>query len=168
MALEAIRLGADQERVARYLSWKEFEDFAAYVLSSNHFQALTNVRFGVGRRKSEIDVVGVKPPIVLCVDCKHWSYGWSRSRLGNAAVSQMIRCQRLASGGLEFLDGLGRDCLRVASILVTLADVSIRSLNGVGVVPILRLPSFLNDLSPYSRSLKWISPQRTVSSSLSE
>jgi len=70
LAVYAVQLGADLETVSSHLQWKEFENMAAFALERNGYGVVRNLRFKHAGRRWEIDVVGFRRPMVLCVDCK--------------------------------------------------------------------------------------------------
>ena len=74
LAVKAVSLGADVQVISHLLCWQEFEEIAAYALKSFGYTTSNNVRFKHAGRRYEIDVVGCKKPLVVCIDCKHWQH----------------------------------------------------------------------------------------------
>jgi Holliday junction resolvase-like predicted endonuclease len=97
LAVRAVALGADIERVSDFLRWQEFEDIAAIALERNGYVVAKNVRFKHAGRKWEIDIVGCKKPLVICMDCKHWRHGMAPSALKRIAEAQVERTRALAA-----------------------------------------------------------------------
>jgi len=155
----AISRGADPERVATELRWQEFEGLAAHVLEIEGYVTAKHFIFRNSARKYEIDVLGAKEPMVLCVDCKHWHHGWAPSRIVAAARNQMLRVLCLSEAYAFY----GRK-LRIASwrsvqllpIVLTLADVSSRMVDGVPIVSALRLRDFLCQVNPWDERLRFV------------
>lgn len=146
----AISGGADSERVARELRWQEFEEFAAHVLQVEGYATVKHFIFRNFARKYEIDVVAAKEPFLLCVDCKHWHHGWAPSRIMAAARNQMLRATCLSEASLFYGNRLrigGWQSVQLLPMLLTLADVSSRLLDGVPIVSALRLRDFLCQVS---------------------
>jgi hypothetical protein len=52
LAVRALELGADYERVSGFLSWREFEGIAAVALETHGYTVGTNLRFRQGRSAS--------------------------------------------------------------------------------------------------------------------
>ncbi len=77
LAVKAASLGADVEHISDLLCWQEFEEIAALALKNNGYVVQNNVRFKHGAKRWEIDVVGCKKPLVICIDCKHWQHAIS-------------------------------------------------------------------------------------------
>jgi len=155
----AIGAGADPEKVARELRWQEFESLANQILTRDGFSTLNHLVFRAEGRRYEIDVVGAKEPVVLCVDCKHWHHGWAPSKITAAARNQMLRVLSLSrvlpmySGRLRI--GNWRT-VRLIPVVLTLADLSSRLVEGVPVVSALRLRSFLSELSPWVSEVRFV------------
>jgi Holliday junction resolvase-like predicted endonuclease len=155
----AISAGADSERVARELRWQEFEELAANVLDVEGYATARHFIFRNSARKYEIDVLGAKEPMVLCVDCKHWHHGWAPSRIMAAARNQMMRvlCLSEAHGSygrkLRIADWRSA---RLLPIILTLADVSSKLVDGVPIVSTLRLRDFLCEVNPWDERLRFI------------
>jgi len=75
LAIHALKLGADLENVCRLLDWDEFEQVIFLALKVNRYKVKKNFRFKWNNRKWEIDVLGLKKPLIICVDCKQWRHG---------------------------------------------------------------------------------------------
>ncbi|MCJ7455125.1 restriction endonuclease [Candidatus Bathyarchaeota archaeon] len=155
----AVAAGADPERVARELRWQEFETFVNQVLSRDGYETRNHFVFKASGQKFEIDVMGAKEPVVLCVDCKHWHHGWAPSRIAAAARHQLLRVlslsQVLPACRLKF-SFAGWESARFLPVVLALADVSLRLVDGVPIVPVLRLRSFLAEINPWVEKLRFV------------
>jgi Holliday junction resolvase-like predicted endonuclease len=154
----AILTGADSERVARELRWQEFEGLAAKILDVEGYATTKHFIFKNSARKYEIDVLGAKEPMVLCVDCKHWHHGWAPSRIMKAARNQMMRVLCLSETYALYgkLRMGGWRSARLLPIVLTLADVSSKLVDGVPIVSVLRLRDFLCKVSPWDEQLRFV------------
>jgi hypothetical protein len=154
----AILTGADSERVARELRWQEFEGLAANILDLEGYATARHFVFRNSARKYEIDVLGAKEPMVLCVDCKHWHHGWGPSRIMEAARNQMMRVLCLSETHAFYgkLRIAGWRSARLLPIVLTLADVSSKLVDGVPIVSALRLRDFLYKVSPWDEQLRFV------------
>jgi len=150
IAVEAINLGVDFERVCRLLNWKEFEEFSSIILEYNGYSTFKRFIFkGEEGKKWEIDVLGVKNSVILCLDCKGWRYGWYKSKLSPAAEKHFERVKALSRKlpNLALKLKIKRnESFIILPLLITLADVSYKRLNGSLIVSILRFKSFLYEL----------------------
>ena len=145
LALRAVRSGADRARVARLLSWKDFEIFSAKVFWAFGYQIATNVRLRFPRRRMEIDLVAQRYSSLVAVDCKHWKNVLSGQRLARVANKQDLRSECLA----RFLSGQwgpGEVCVRVLPVVVCLYEPRQRFFNGCPLVSVTNLPSFAEQL----------------------
>jgi Holliday junction resolvase-like predicted endonuclease len=157
LAVRAVALGADVERICSFLRWQEFEDLAAIALERNGYIVTKNVRFKYAGRKWEIDVVGCKKPLVLCIDCKHWRRGISPSALSRIAEAQAERTRAYAESLPN--TSLGIECTRwdkarLVPAVLGLIPGSFKFYDKVPIVPVLQLQDFLNYLPTNLESLK--------------
>jgi Holliday junction resolvase-like predicted endonuclease len=157
LAVKAITLGADIEVISHLLCWQEFEEIAAYALKNNGYTVQNNVRFKNGGRRWEIDVVGCKKPLVVCVDCKHWGHAIAASALTKIVDLQVDRTEAFAN----FLPNvkLQIPCARwekakFVPVVLSLLQGGYKYVHDVPVVPVLRLQDFINQLPLYTGELK--------------
>ena len=160
LAVKAVSLGADIEHTSDMLCWQEFEAIAAMALKNNGFVVSKNVRFKHAGRKWEIDAVGCKTPLVVCVDCKHWQRGMAPSVLKKIVEAQAERTKALA----EALPNvkLQLECTRWSKAtfvpaILSLIPSAFKFYDNVPIVPVLQLQDFLNQLPAYTYSLKFFS-----------
>ena len=158
LAIKAISTGADVEHVCGLLRWQEFEDFAAVALERNGYLVRKNVRFKHAGRKWEIDVVGYKKPLVICVDCKHWGQGMSPSALVKITEAQVERTRALSESlpniSLKF-EYTWWDKAKLVPALLVLVPGSFRFYDKVPIVPVFQLQDFLDKLPVQIQSLKY-------------
>ncbi len=145
-----LKAGGSAESLSKLLSWREFERFCRNVLEENGFRVRSNVRFKRGAKRYEIDLVAVKSPYLLFVDCKHWKPG-VRAGYKEAARKQRVRMEAALEKespiGINWEPGLSG--LQRISLIVSLADVTDLSFEGMPVVPIFRFNSFLMGLDQF-------------------
>jgi len=156
MAVRAVELGADPERVCGVLDWHEFEEIAAKAFEANNFVVKRRFRFKWAGRRWEIDVLGCKEPLVACVDCKHWHRGWQRSAIMRAVEAQVERTQALAEALPSLQEKVGLVDWKKATlvpIVLSLVPSSFKFYNNVPIVPVLQLPNFLKELPAHTISL---------------
>ncbi len=157
LAVKAVSSGADIQHVSNLLCWQEFEEIAAIALRNNGFVVSKNVRFTHAGRKWEIDAVGCKHPLVVCIDCKHWVRAISPSVLGKIALAQAERAKALA----EFLPAakLQLECSKwekaqFVPAVLSLVQGSFKFYDDIPIVPVLQLQDFLCQLPAYMYQLK--------------
>jgi hypothetical protein len=156
IAIHAIKLGADLERVSRVLEWIEFENLAATAFEANNFVVRKRFRFNSIQRRWEIDVLGCSKPLIACVDCKHWSHGWRNSAIKKAVEAQVLRTKVLAEALSSLQNKLGLGKWRYAilvPVILSLIQGSKKFYNKVPIVPILQIQNFLNELPTHVTAL---------------
>jgi len=156
LAIQAIKAGADLERVGRFLEWIEFENIAAEAFEANNFEVRRRFRFKWTGRRWEIDVLAAREPLVVCVDCKRWRRGWARSAIAKAVEAQVERTHALAAA----LPGLRKQIKIVSwkrAVLVpavlSLVSGSQKFYTKTPVVPILQLQNFVDELPAHLGTL---------------
>jgi Holliday junction resolvase-like predicted endonuclease len=158
IAVKAIGMGADVEYVSNMLSWQEFEDITAVALERNGYVTAKNVRFKHTSRKWEIDIVGCRKPLVICIDCKHWRRGTAPSAVRRITEAQVERTRALADAlpsvsiGLECTKW---DKAKFVPAILTLMPVSFKFYDKVPIVPVLQLQDFLSQVPAYTEELKY-------------
>ena len=160
LAVEALRLGADLEHVSGFLDWKEFEEIAAIAFERNNYIVERNLRFKHAGRRWEVDIVGCRKPIVVCVDCKHWHHGMYPSAIRRIVEEQVERTLALAESLPRLAEKIGcASWVRVELVpaVLSLVKARFKFYNNVPIVPVLQLQDFLSQLPAYVNSLKHFS-----------
>lgn len=160
LAVRAIQLDADVERVSSFLQWKEFENIAAVAFEGNSYDVKKNLRFKHAGRRWEIDIVGYKRPMVVCVDCKHWHHGMYPSALKKVVEEQVKRTFALADSLTELIDEIkcaSWDRVKLVPAVLSLVKGRFKFYDHVPIVPVLQLQDFLSQLPAYADSLKHFS-----------
>ena len=142
-ALFAITLGATIEDVSEYLTWRDFEAITGIILEENGFDVTKNLV--LTKPRMEIDVIGKKMNIALLIDCKHWKT-MSKSALDEIVKKQIERVKRYVAD----------EDITALPVIVTLHQEGTRLVENVPIVPIMKLPSFLDEFVGNLGSLKSI------------
>jgi hypothetical protein len=157
LAVKAASLGADIEHISHLLCWQEFEEIATLALKNNGFSVSKNVRFKHAGRKWEIDAVGCKNPLVICIDCKHWQRGIASGVLGKIADAQAERAKALAEALPNVKVQL--ECTKwnkayFMPAILSLIQGGFKFYDDIPIVPVLKLQDFLYQLPAYTYTLK--------------
>ncbi len=156
LAVKAVQLGADIERVSNMLSWREFEEISAHALRSNGYSTKNNVHFKHNERKWEIDVIGCRKPLVVCIDCKHYHRGLSPSALNKIVEAQKLRTKALAetlpSPKVEW-EWVRWEKAKFLPAVLSLLPSTAKFFDGVPVVPVLQLQDFISQIPTQTESL---------------
>jgi Holliday junction resolvase-like predicted endonuclease len=160
LAVKATSLGADVQIISHLLCWQEFEDIAAFALRSYGYTVFKNVRFKHAGKRNEIDVVGCKKPLVICIDCKHWQHSIGGSALRKIVEAQLERSKALADSLPN--PKLKLECTKWSEakfvpVIISLFPSPFKYYYGVPIVPILQLQDFLNQLPVHTELLKYFS-----------
>jgi hypothetical protein len=160
LALKATELGTDIQCISDFLRWQEFEAMAAWALELNGYATKKNVRFKGSGRRWEIDVVGCRKPLVVCIDCKHWHHGMHASTLNGVASAQTDRVAAFADSLPS--TALDLPCVKwtkakFVPVILSLIPFGPKFSNNVPVVPVLQLQDFINQLPLNVESLKYFS-----------
>jgi hypothetical protein len=160
LAVRAVGLGADIQRVSDLLCWQEFEAIAAVALEANGYTVSKNVRFKGKGRRWEIDVVGCLKPRVICIDCKHYHHNINFSGLGRMAEEQVGRVEAFAEASPNA--AVPVECgqwehAEFFPVILTLLSSSAKFHKDVPLVPVLQLRDFLTQIPVYSGNLRCVS-----------
>jgi hypothetical protein len=160
LAILSATSGHNIEDISNLLRWQEFEEIAATALHNNNFTVSKNLRFKGAARRWELDVVGCKKPLVICIDCKHYHHTISPSALKKIVDSQIDRTKALA----ESLPNpkINLDCTqwgntKFVPAILSLLPTSFKFVFDVPIVPVLQLQDFLSQLPAYVNSMNFIS-----------
>ena len=159
LAIKALSIGADIESTSRLLQWQEFEGISDVVLSHNGYVVERNVRFKHGTRRMEIDVVGCRDPIVMCVDCKHWQRALSTSSLNRIIEAQVKRTRALADSLPTVSSKLvcqKWNRARYVPVVLSLVPGVCAFFDNVPIVPVLQFQDFVSQLPVNIASVKHI------------
>ena len=160
LAVHAIELGGDLERVSGFLDWKEFENIAAIAFERNGYIVTRNLRFKHAGRKWEMDIVGCKKPIIVCVDCKHWHHGMYPSAIRRIVEEQVERTSALAESLPKLAEKIkcaSWSIVELVPAILSLTTARFKFYNNVSIVPVLQLQDFISQLPAYADSLKHFS-----------
>ena len=158
LAEEMIHSGMDAKKVSRLLRWQEFEDFADSILSGNGFSTRKHLIFKSRAGRREIDILAWNDTFTLAVDCKHWLRGLSPGRTKEAARAQVERAMALAKRPelLHRLKVHDLDGRTIIPVILSLGELPERLIDGVPIVCVSKLLSFIYGVSPIDTKLKRI------------
>jgi hypothetical protein len=160
LAMKALQAGADVELVSALLDWREFEAMASLALDYNGYVTLKNLHFTHVKKRWEIDIVGCKKPLVVCIDCKHWNRALKPASLRIMVESQIARVEAFA----ESLPIKKHNVVcskweksTFIPVIVSLVQSSFKLYSGVPIVPVLQIQDFVHNLPLNLDSVKTIS-----------
>ena len=167
IAERLVRNGYDSQRISRLLEWQEFEDFAAISLENNGFGIVKHLVFKTRNGRREIDLIAWNDSFLLAVDCKHWLRGPSPSQSRKIVQAQAGRAEALAERP-DLLKRLGVDNAeerKIMPAIFCLAEAREPIIDGVPVVAVSKLISFLYGVSPVDEKVRMISVKAQINQS---
>lgn len=144
-SLLSLQLGCDIQECSKLLSWKDFEYFTSELLIL--FEYKTKVNIILSKPRAQLDVIGIKKNFAITIDCKHWKY--------NNITSLTTYAEKQIRRTLLWLQR-EKKINKALPVIITLNPSNIRFINGVPIVPILNLKSFLNEFDKYEDSITLI------------
>jgi hypothetical protein len=136
MIFKDIKNIADLQKVSKEVAWQHFEELAAFVFEENNFQVEAGKVKTSNKKRRQYDVIAKKKNRTFLVECKKWA--GNRYRLW--ALKAAIKKHKERS---EFYRILTNE--NVIPIIVTLIEEEIIFYEGIPIVPILKLNSFINE-----------------------
>ncbi len=155
LVLELGARGHSVEDLMLALGWRDLEALCSKILELEGFATLRNFRFSSAGRRHEIDVVGLRKPYVVLVECKRWKRV-PRSKIEEAVERHVERVRALARS----IDGTrlyplvlhwGKALL--APVIATLLQGELLVHGGVPIAPVYKLAGLLRELDSYADSL---------------
>jgi len=137
MNFEDIKSIDDLERVSLEVVWQNFEKLAAYIFERNNFLIKINTVKTFNKKRRQYDIIARKYNKIFLIECKRWS--GNRYRL--SALKTAIKQHKERT---EFYQNLTKE--DAAPIIVTLIEEEIKLYDGVPIVPISKLNSYINEL----------------------
>ncbi len=131
---------------SRFLEWRDFERLAESCLEEMSFETQRDVRLKMDGRRWQIDVIGVKGELLVCMDCKHWAPPMSPSRFKNPEAHQAEATRLYA----EKLAKEKNSQVTSLPMVLTLFEVPQKFSERAVIVDVQKLPSMLRDLTPYT------------------
>jgi len=152
LAVLAIRLGADFERVSKSLGWLEFEELVARVFRENGYNTKSRYRFKAEGRRWEIDVLATSYPYIVCAECKHYTSGMGNSTARNIIETHIEKTEVMSKHIEDIAKKIGVHNWKNATLVpmtLTLSPTKMNIYRRVPSVSVFMLPSFLSEFPGY-------------------
>ena len=134
---EDIRSIGDLETVSEDVVWQNFERLAAFIFEKNDFRVTVNTVKTYQKKRRQYDVIARKSDRTFLVECKKWAGNRYRLSALKKAVEQHTE-------RTTFYNTITSE--DAIPLLVTLVEEEIQCYQGVPLVPVLRLNSFIHEL----------------------
>jgi len=142
IAVRAIQLGADFEKISKSLGWKEFEELVARVFRENGYNTKSRYRFQAQSRRWEIDVLATSYPYIVCAECKHYTSGMS-NRIARKIIETHIEKTEVMS------EHIGELAKKIG------VQKKMKIYRRVPSVSVFMLPSFLSEFPGYMERMTY-------------
>jgi hypothetical protein len=140
MNFEDIDSIGDLERVSEESLWQNFERLAAFIFEKNDFRTKTNTVKTWNKKRRQYDVIAKKGNQTFLAECKKWAGNRYRlSALKRAIVQHKERTL--------FFENITHE--EAIPIIVTLIEEEILVFEGVPIVPVHKLNSFIGELETH-------------------
>ncbi len=136
MNFEDIKDHKDLQKILKDVAWQHFEELTAFIFSENDFQVEVRKVKTFKKKRRQYDVIAKRDNKIILVECKKWA--GNRYRL--SALKAAVKKHKERS---EFYRVLTNEA--VSPILVTFIEEEILIFEGVPIIPIFRLNSFINE-----------------------
>ena len=137
MNLDDIKTIEDLEQVSKEAVWQNFEVLVGFIFEANDFQVNVNKVRTFNKKRRQYDVIAKKNNRTYLVECKKWS--GNRYRL--SALKKAIQQHKERT---EFYRNLTEENL--VPVIVTFIEEDIKFYEGMPIIPILRLNSFISEI----------------------
>ncbi|VVB70983.1 Uncharacterised protein [uncultured archaeon] len=136
MNFEDINNAEDLQNVSKEFVWQNFERLAAFIFEKNNFQVeISKVRTS-NKKRRQYDVIAKKGDKTILAECKKWAGNRYRLSALKSAVRKHIERS-------EFYRNLTGE--NTIPIIVTLIEEEIQFCEGIPIVPISKLNSFIDE-----------------------
>jgi len=153
MNFEEIGSIEDLETVSEDVIWQNFERLAGFIFEKNDFRVAVNTVKTLHKKRRQYDVIARRNDRTFLVECKKWA--GSRYRL--SALKRAVVQHKERTAFYETI--MDEDAIPV---IVMLIEEEVRVYEGVPLVPVRKLNSFIaeldthaegNSFSPYEEDL---------------
>jgi len=142
MNFEDIQSIDDLAVVSEEVVWQNFERLTAFIFEKNNFTVKVNTVKTCHKTKRQYDVIAVKGNQTFLVECKKWAGNRYRLSALKKAVEQHKERTRFYET-LTLEDAI--------PLLVTFIEEEIQLYEGVPIVSIQKLNSFINESDRYAQ-----------------
>jgi hypothetical protein len=147
-ALLAVQLGCSVDEASSQIGWRDFEDLVGELLVAEGYTVKMNVR--LKKPPAQIDIFAYCGNTGLAIDCKHWKRTMGAASMRLVVARQRLRAERLVGEGSKDPPLLQR----FYPVIATLYEEDVHLIDGVPIVPIVKLANFLRGFEGYTENLR--------------
>jgi len=134
LGFKSIKSIENLDYVSKEVVWQNFEKLAAFIFEENGYQVKINTVKVFHRKRRQYDVIAKKSGETFLVECKKWS--GNRYRLSSLKTAIKQHKDRA-----DFYTTVTRE--RAIPLIITLIEEEIHFYEGVPIIPISKLNSFI-------------------------
>jgi protease II len=142
MNFEEIKNTGDLERVSEEVIWQNFERLTGFIFEKNDFRVKVNTVKISNKKRRQYDVIAEKSNQTFLVECKKWA--GNRYRL--SALKKAVEQHKERTTFYQSITD--EDAI---PLIVTLIEEEILFYEGVPMVPIQKLNSFISELDNHAQ-----------------
>ena len=142
MNFEDIQSLEDLAVVSEEVVWQNFERLAAFIFEKNNFRVKVNIVKTGQKTKRQYDVIACKGNQTFLVECKKWA--GNRYRL--SAIKKAVEQHKERT---MFYETITHE--NAIPLLVTFIEEEIQFYEGVPIVSVQKLNSFVNESDRYAQ-----------------
>lgn len=136
-----IKSVSDLEKISASAKWQYFEKLVAFIFDQNGFDARQNVIAKNSETKRQFDVIAKDAGRTFLVECKKWK---SRKEIASALKAAVRKHLERCSFYSEMHENEA-----VMPLIVTLSEAEITEHEGVYILSIMKLNSFLQEFDTF-------------------
>lgn len=137
MNFEDIQSIDDLETVSEEAVWQNFECLTGFIFEKNNFEVIINTVKTWNKKRRQYDVIARKSGQTFLIECKKWAGNRYRLSALKGAIKQHKERTTF------YTSITGEDAI---PIIVTQIEEEIRLHEGVPIVPVQKLNSFISEL----------------------
>ena len=155
-AIVGISLGCSLRDISETLDWRTFESFTAEVLQKNNYETHPNVF--LKNPRLQLDLIGRSAEFAICVDCKDLRRLTAPAAMKKIALRQAFRTKVFVESPMARRWKIEE----AMPLVITLRNDSGPIVEGVPVVPIGSLQSFIYDIDEVRQHALIVSPVKQI------
>lgn len=149
---KCLEKGIDVESVCKAAGWREFEDLAVMILGANGYVTKKHFRFRFNEKGYEVDVLALKSPWSLAVECKRWKRSLQPAARKRVAEIHQKKISSLRKALPSLFNRYGLNIfhdVKLIPTVLTLFETPLVIEHGIPFVPIRRFQSFIEQFEGY-------------------
>jgi len=145
LGLAAVGYGADPQRLTRYLTWQEMEEFVSEAAEASGLSSVKNLHLKINGRRIQIDLLAYTPSHCIIFECKRWSKRLAGQTLDK--VASQARNRTIYVAEMLAAKKPGTHAVFFTTVVLTVYEPAVRHLGDVYILPATVMPELLRNHS---------------------